>query len=55
MARDETLVLSKIKPARWYEFDHLLREARRQARAAGLKPAGVKRALARVRKRWKVD
>jgi AbrB family looped-hinge helix DNA binding protein len=49
VAKDDVLVLQRIPSPSWERFDTLIREARRQARSAGLTPRHVKRAIARVR------
>ena len=49
VAKDDVLVLQRVPSPSWEEFDGLVREARRQARLAGLTPRHVKRAIARVR------
>jgi antitoxin PrlF len=49
VAKDDVLVLQRVPSPSWKEFDTLIREARRQARSAGLTPRHVKRAIARVR------
>jgi len=50
VGRDDTVILKKISAPRMEEFDALLREARRQARAAGIKRSDIKRALKRTRR-----
>ena len=49
IARGDALVLQKLSAPSWKEFDDLIREARRQARVAGLTTRDVKRAIATVR------
>ena len=51
VARDDTVVFQKVAAPAWEEFDGLLREARRQARAAGLTTADVNKAVQRARRR----
>ena len=51
VARDDAVVFQKVEAPDWEEFDELLRQARRQARTAGLKPADVKKAVRKVRGR----
>ena len=50
VGKDDTVILKKISAPRMEDFDALLREARRQARTAGLKRSDVKRAIKRVRR-----
>jgi len=49
VAKDDVLVLQRVDSPSWEQFDTLIREARRQARSAGLTPRDVRRAIARVR------
>jgi AbrB family looped-hinge helix DNA binding protein len=49
VAKDDVLVFKQLSAPRWEQFDDLIRDARRQARAAGLTPRHVKRAIAQVR------
>ena len=49
VAKGDSLVLQRLSAPSWKEFDGLIREARRQARQAGLRRGDVKRAIARVR------
>jgi antitoxin PrlF len=49
VAKDDVLVLQRVPSPSWEQFDTLIREARRQARSAGLTPRHVKRAIAGVR------
>ena len=48
VAKDDVLVLQRVASPSWRQFDRLIREARRQARSAGLTLRHVKRAIARV-------
>lgn len=45
----DVVILKSIAPPAKEEFDDLLRSARSAARKAGMKPADVKRAVAKVR------
>lgn len=47
----DVVILKRISPPSMDEFDGLLKEARRQARAAGLRKADIEEALAEVRGR----
>ena len=47
----DVVILKRIALPDLAEFDALVREARRQARTAGLRPADVRRALAEARGR----
>ncbi len=47
----DVVILKRVAPPDLKDFDILIREARRQARTAGLKPGDVRRALARARGR----
>jgi len=49
VAKADVLVLQRVPSPSWEQFDGLIREARRQARSAGLTLRHVKRAIARVR------
>ena len=46
----DTVVLKKISAPRMKDFDALLREARRQAKIAGMKRSDVDRAIKRARR-----
>jgi AbrB family looped-hinge helix DNA binding protein len=50
VAKDDLLVFQRVASPSWEQFGRLIREARRQARAAGLTPGHVKGAIARVRR-----
>jgi len=50
VAKDDVLVFKQLSAPSWEQFDSLIREARRQARAAGLTARHLKRAIAKVRK-----
>ncbi len=43
------VILKAIGPPSMEEFKHLVREARRRAREAGMKPADIARAVRKVR------
>jgi len=49
IAKDDVLVFQRLSAPSWEQFDGLVREARRQARIAGLTIRDVKRATAKVR------
>ena len=49
IAKDDVLVFQRLSSPSWEQFDSLVREARRQARIAGLTIRDVKRATAKVR------
>ena len=48
---DDVVILKTIKPPSMKDFDSLIRRARRQARAAGMKRSDLARAVARTRRR----
>lgn len=50
VAKDDVLVLKQLSAPSWEQFDTLLDEARRQARAARLTPRHVMRSIAKVRR-----
>jgi AbrB family looped-hinge helix DNA binding protein len=45
----DVVILKAISQPSMEEFEHLVSEARRRAREAGLKPSDVKRAVRKVR------
>jgi len=49
VAKDDVLVFQRLNSPSWRQFDRLIREARRQARIAGLTQRHVKQAIAKVR------
>ena len=49
VAGKDAVILKTISPPSMDEFDGLLREARRQARKAGMKQSDIKDAIAEVR------
>ena len=51
LGEDGVVILKMIKTPSASEFDQLLKKARAQARAAGLKPADIAAAVAEVRRR----
>ena len=46
---NDVVILKSIAPPSMDEFDVLIADARRQAKAAGLKPAHIEEAIARAR------
>ena len=48
VAKDDVLVLQRVPSPSWDQFDRLVREARHQARSAGLTLRHVKSATAKV-------
>ena len=51
VAGKDAVILKTISPPSMDEFDGLIREARRQARKAGMKQSDIKEAIAEVRGR----
>ena len=51
VAGKDAVILKTISPPSMDEFDGLIREARRQARKAGMKQSDIKEAIAEVRDR----
>jgi AbrB family looped-hinge helix DNA binding protein len=51
VAEDDVVILKVVTPPAISEFDALIRQARKQAREAGLKPGDVKSAVAKARGR----
>ena len=49
VAGKDAVILKTISPPSMDEFDGLIREARRQARKAGMKQSDIKEAIAEVR------
>lgn len=49
VAKNDVLLFKQLSAPRWGQFDGLIREARRQARAAGLTPRHVKQVITKVR------
>jgi AbrB family looped-hinge helix DNA binding protein len=50
VAKDDVLVFKQLSAPSWEQFESLIREARRQARAAGLTPRHVKQSIGKVRR-----
>jgi AbrB family looped-hinge helix DNA binding protein len=48
VAKDDVLVFKQLSAPRWEQFEDLIRDARRQARAAGLTPRHVKQVITKV-------
>lgn len=51
MGENDVVILKAISPPLMSEFDGIVTRARRQAKAAGMKPSDVARAVAKVRGR----
>ena len=49
IGRGDTVILKTISPPSFDEFDEMLKEARREAKAAGLKKSDLKRIIREVR------
>jgi AbrB family looped-hinge helix DNA binding protein len=50
VAKGDVLVLQRLSAPSWEQFDSLIREARRQARMAGVTSRDISQAVAKVRK-----
>jgi len=50
VAKNDLLVFKRLSAPAWEQFESLVREARRQARAAGLSPRHIKQSIVKVRK-----
>jgi AbrB family looped-hinge helix DNA binding protein len=50
VGKDDVVILKTIEQPSMAEFDALVREARRQARAAGMKRSDITKALSRARR-----
>ena len=50
VAKGDVVILKTIAQPSMAEFDDLVREARKQARAAGMKRSDIKKAVARARR-----
>ena len=50
VAKDDVLVLKQLSAPSWEQFESLVGEARRQARAAGLSPRHINQSIAKVRR-----
>ena len=46
---EDVVILKRVTPPDMNEFDALIKQARRQAKEAGLKPADVRSAVAKAR------
>jgi len=54
VGEDDVVILKMVKAPLMRDFDRLVRKARAQAKAAGLKRSDIASAVAKVRKRrWK--
>ena len=51
IGRGDTVILKTISPPSFDEFDEMLKEARKEAKAAGLKKSDLKRIIREVRDR----
>lgn len=51
MGQDDVVILKAISPPSMSEFDELIAEARKQARAVGMKRVDIAKAIAQVRAR----
>ncbi|MBN2131133.1 MAG: AbrB/MazE/SpoVT family DNA-binding domain-containing protein [Sedimentisphaerales bacterium] len=51
LGEDDVVILKMVRPPSMGDFDRLVKKARAQARAAGLKRSDVSAAVSRVRKR----
>ncbi len=51
VAEDDVVILKMVRPPSMKDFDHLVRKARSQARATGMKRASIATAVSEVRKR----
>ncbi len=51
MGENDVIILKSIDPPSMNDFDGIIRRARGQAKAAGMKPADVAAAIKNVRKR----
>jgi AbrB family looped-hinge helix DNA binding protein len=50
VAKDDVLVFKQLSAPSWEQFESLVGEARRQARAAGLSPRHISQSIAKVRR-----
>lgn len=48
VAKDDVIVFQQLSAPRWDQFDSLVREARRQARATRLTPRHVRQTIAKA-------
>ncbi len=51
MGENDVVILKTISPPSMSEFDGIVSRARKQAKAAGMKPSDIARAVAKVRGR----
>ena len=51
MGENDVVILKTISPPSMDNFDGIIQRARRQARAAGMKPSDITKAVAKVRGR----
>ena len=51
LGEDDVVILKMVRPPSMDDFDRLIKKARKQARAAGLKRSDVSAAVSGVRKR----
>jgi len=51
MGENDVVILKTIAPPSMADFDTIIRSARRQARASGMKPLDIAKAIAKVRGR----
>lgn len=51
LGEDDVVILKMVRPPSMGDFDRLVRKARAQARAAGLKRSDVSAAISHIRKR----
>lgn len=51
LGEDDVVILKMVRPPSMGDFDRLVKTARRQARAAGLRRSDISAAVSRVRKR----
>ena len=50
MGENDVVILKTISPPSMDRFDGIIQRARRQARAAGMKPSDIPKAIARARR-----
>ena len=51
MGENDVVILKTIAPPSMADFDNIIMRARRQAKAAGMKPSDITKAVAKVRGR----
>ena len=49
MGENDVVILKTIAPPSMDDFDGIIKQARRQARTAGMKPSDISKAVAKVR------